>query len=235
VLDTGGVGKLAMDLADMARNLLAQPTVDDTLERIVAHAVELVDGCEAAGILAVQDGHVETVVATDGVVRVSDRIQGELGEGPCLDAEQDRQPVYRIADMSSVGDRWARYAPKACEVGIGSMMGFLLYTHGHADLGALNLYSSQTNAFTETSEYTGWLLASHAAVALSSARHDADLHEALATRQHIGEATGFVMARYNLTRGDAFDRIVKASQNNNIKVRDLARLIKETGELPESP
>jgi hypothetical protein len=43
------------------------------------------------------------------------------------------------------------------------------------------------------------------------------------------------MARYNLTRGDAFDRIVKASQNNNIKVRDLARLIKETGELPESP
>jgi len=36
----------------------------------------------------------------------------------------------------------------------------------------------------------GGLLASHAAVALSSARHDADLHEALATRQHIGEATG---------------------------------------------
>ncbi|MDT7644863.1 MAG: hypothetical protein QOC75_1863, partial [Pseudonocardiales bacterium] len=37
MLDTGGVGKLAMDLADMARNLLAQPTVDDTLERIVAY------------------------------------------------------------------------------------------------------------------------------------------------------------------------------------------------------
>jgi hypothetical protein len=31
-----------------------------------------------------------------------------------------------------------------------------------------------------------------------------------------------------------FDRIVKVSQNKNIKVRDLARLIKETGNLPDS-
>jgi len=29
-----------------------------------------------------------------------------------------------------------------------------------------------------------------------------------ATRQHIGESTGFVMARYNLSQRAAFDRIV---------------------------
>lgn len=38
------------------------------------------------------------------------------------------------------------------------------------DLGALNLYSRKPGAFTETSELAGWLLASHAAVAFSSAR-----------------------------------------------------------------
>ena len=43
--------ELATGLAAMARELLAQDSVQTTLDSIAAHAVKLVNGCEAAGII----------------------------------------------------------------------------------------------------------------------------------------------------------------------------------------
>lgn len=228
----GGPDALATALATMARDLLAQGSVQHTLDRIVAHAVELVDGCESAGIMLVgRDRRVETLAATDEVVRTLYRIQGELGEGPCFDAARQEQEVYRIADLTQAVDRWPRYVGEARELGIGSMMGFLLFTDD-VNLGALDLYSSRPDTFSEQSEQVGWLLASHAAVAFASARSDEQLHEAIATRQRIGEAVGIVMERYTVSEQQAFAVLKKASQDQNIKLRELARTLVETGEMP---
>lgn len=175
--------KLTQELADMARDLLAQSSVQGTLDRIVQHAVSIVEGCDNAGILTVhQRQHVQILAVSSDIARQSDQLQGELGEGPCFDAVNDRRPVYRIADLGANSDQWPRYAPRAREMGIGSMMGFLLFTEAD-DLGALDLYSSQPNAFTEHSEQVGLILAAHAAVALSSARSSAQLYEAVETGQ----------------------------------------------------
>jgi hypothetical protein len=113
------------------------------------------------------------------------------------------------------------------------MMGFLLYTHEQHDLGALDLYSSQPGAFTEHSEQVGWVLAAHAAVAMSGAQHVQHLHQAMDTRKDIGEAIGILMARYQLCESDAFARIVRASQDGNVKLRELANTIIYTGDLPK--
>jgi transcriptional regulator with GAF, ATPase, and Fis domain len=225
--------ELAVALANMARELLAQGSVRDTLDRVVTLAVELVEGCESAGILVVRRGQVETVAATDDLVRAADRLQGRLGEGPCFDATRNKHEVYRIADLTAASERWPRFAPKARELGFGSMMGFLLYTEGQDNLGALDLYSPKPGAFGEDHEQLGWLLASHAAVAWSSARHAEHLHAAIDTRQVIGEATGIVMARYQMRESEAFARLVKASQNANIKLRDLAHTVTHIGDIPE--
>jgi transcriptional regulator with GAF, ATPase, and Fis domain len=221
---------LAAALAGMARDLLAQPTLQQTLDRVVAHAVALVDGCEAAGILVVRGASVRTVAATNDLARESDRMQGELGEGPCLTATLDEEQVFRIADMTTAADRWPRYAPAARELGIGSAMGFLLFTEDE-NLGALNLYSSRPNAFGARTEHVGWLLASHAAVAFASARNDAQLREAITTRQDIGEALGIIMERHKLTEQQAFDRLRRESQTRNVKLRELARLVTEKGRI----
>ncbi len=223
--------KLATALARMARDLLAQNSVQKTLDRIVAHAVELVEGCDCAGILVKRNGKWATPARTGSLADAAHRAQVELDEGPCLDASRDKEEVYRIADMSTTEHRWPRFAPRARELGIGSMMGFLLFTNGDSDLGALNLYSSRTNAFTSWSEHPGWVLASHAAVALSSARTDAHLTEALATRTDIGEALGIIMERHKVDEHAAFDLLKRLSQAKNIKVRDLARGINATGEI----
>ncbi len=217
-------------LAEMARDLLAQPTVQQTLDRVVAHAVELIDGCEAAGILVVRNGSVRTLAATHDMARTSDRIQDELGEGPCLNATLYEEQAFRIADMATAGDRWPRYAPAARREGIGAAMGFLLFTEDE-NLGALNLYSSRPDTFGDRTEHVGWLLAAHAAVAIASVRTDAQLREAIATRQEIGEALGIIMERHKLTEQQAFETLRKESQTRNVKLRDLARVVTETGEI----
>ena len=224
--------ELAVALADMARDLAAQSSVGETLDRVVAHAVDLVDGCEAAGVMVVRRGKVETLAASDNVVVASDRLQGECGEGPCFDATRNRHEVYRIADLSSTSDQWPRFAPQACELGIGSMMGFLLFVDDERNLGALDLYSSKRDAFGREHEHIGWLLAAHVAAAFSGAQHVAHLNEALDSCRQIGEAVGVLMVRYGLSQRDGFAMLVRASQNGNVKVRELALEVVYIGDLP---
>jgi len=223
---------MAAALATMARDLLSQPTVKDTLDRVVAHAVDLVDGCEAAGILVVQDGEVRTLSATHALARESDRVQGELGEGPCLNATLEEEQLFRITDMAAAADRWPKYAPAASRLGIGSALGFLLFTE-EENLGALNMYASRQRAFGTRTEHIGWLLAAHASVAISSARTDARLRAAIGTRQDIGQAVGIIMERHKLTEQQAYDLLRTQSQARNVRLRELARQVTMSGDFED--
>ncbi|MFF3886525.1 GAF and ANTAR domain-containing protein [Streptomyces sp. NPDC001914] len=223
--------KFAMALADMARDLLAQDTVQATLDRIVEHAKVLINDCDEAGILTVRRGEVSALAATGDVVREADRIQQELQEGPCFDAVTDRRQLYVIEDLSRPYERWSRFAPELRKLGMGSVMGFLLFTDEDA-LGALNVYSHTPDVFDEAAQRAGWILAAHAAVALSAARKQQQLGHALETRHEIGEAMGILMERHGLSEENAFAVLKKASQDHNIKLREIARTVCETGERP---
>ncbi|WP_225827574.1 GAF and ANTAR domain-containing protein [Streptomyces naphthomycinicus] len=224
--------EFAQQMASMSRELLAQSSVEDTLTCITSSATELVEGCDAAGILVLHGHTVQTLAPTGRLVIDSDRLQERLSEGPCFDAARTRQGarVFRIADFTHEQPRWPAYAPQARALGVGSMMGFLLYTDDE-ELGALNLYSREPGAFTEVSETAGWLLASHAAVAFSSARTHAQMEQAVATRHTIGEAMGILMGARHLTEQQAFDVLRRYSQEKNIKLREVARRICEKGDL----
>lgn len=224
--------EFAQRMAAMARDLLAQDSVGATLDRITASAVALVDGCEAAGILILTGDGVRSLAATDPLVADSDRLQESLGEGPCYDAARPHvaERVFRIEDFTEHAERWPKYVPEARALGLGSMMGFLLFTRDE-EFGALNLYSRRPGAFDGDAETGGWLLAAIAAVALSSARNDAQLHEALSTRHTIGQAMGIIMGRHHLGEEQAFDVLRRYSQENNIKLREVARRVVETGDV----
>ncbi|WP_413760237.1 GAF and ANTAR domain-containing protein [Streptomyces sp. MMBL 11-3] len=223
--------QFAIAVADMARDLLAQDSAQGTLDRIVEHAKVLINGCDEAGILTVRQGEVNALAATSDVVRHADRIQQDLREGPCFDAVTDRQQVYSITDMTKPSERWPHFTPKLRELGMGSMMGFLLFTEDD-DLGALNLYSHTPDTFDESAERAGWILASHAAVAFSAARTHQQLSHALETRHEIGEAIGILMERYRLSEDAAFKVLKKTSQDRNVKLREIARQVCRTGDRP---
>ncbi|MGY0021525.1 GAF and ANTAR domain-containing protein [Streptomyces sp. cg35] len=224
--------EFAVQLASTARELLAQDSVDGTLHKVTHSALQLIEGCDAAGILLLSKGRTETLAPTEQLVNESDRLQVSLREGPCFDAARTGHPVFRIKDMTEERVRWPAYAPQAHALGIGSMMGFLLYTEDE-DLGALNVYSRRPGAFTEDSQTAGWTLAAHAAVAFSSSREQAQLENAVTTRHTIGEAMGILMAGHNLSEKEAFDVLRRYSQERNIKLREVARRVCAEGGLRE--
>ncbi|MBO1330501.1 GAF and ANTAR domain-containing protein [Streptomyces sp. VRA16 Mangrove soil] len=222
----------ATDMAAMARTFLARDSVALTLDKIVEAAVQRVDGCDAAGVLVLRRDQVTTLVSTEQLVDDSDRLQEAEREGPCFDAAGMGHAVFRIQDLSTEAVRWRSYAPRAHALGIGSMMGFLLYTDDQDNLGALNLYSRRPGAFDDDSETAGWLLAAHAAVALSGAHEHATLQRAVDSRHVIGEAMGMLMERHHIDEEAAFTVLRRYSQENNLKLRDVARQFTDKGTQP---
>jgi hypothetical protein len=59
------------------------------------------------------------------------------------------------------------------------------------------------------------------------------LEQAVASRDVIGQAKGILMERHKLTPDAAFDMLRQASQHLNIKLRDVATTLADTGELPK--
>ncbi|MHA6629731.1 GAF and ANTAR domain-containing protein [Pseudonocardia sichuanensis] len=230
--DTGrftGVDDLAVQLSELARELQAERSVQDLLDEIVAAAVANVPGAQQAGISQVRDHRrIDTTAATSEVVQRVDEAQYETGEGPCLSSIYDERTV-RLPDVGSE-PRWPRFAARAAELGVGSMLSFQLYVRGE-ELGALNLYSDRVDAFDDESEHVGLLLASHAAVAMAGAQQQENLRAAIATRDLIGQAKGILMERYKVSEDQAFSILVRASQNANRKLRDVAEQLSSSGEL----
>ena len=63
----------------------------------------------------------------------------------------------------------------------------------------------------------------------------AGLQQAVASRDVIGQAKGILMERERLTADQAFDVLRRASQHVNLKLRDVAERVTETGERPPTP
>jgi len=227
--------ELAEVFAQIARELLTEATPEQTGARIVAAAVHTVPGCDHAGISLVhRHGRIETTAASDDVAAAVDTIQYELGQGPCLEAIRDHES-YLISDLTTE-DRWPPFSRRAAEeTSIRSMLSFRLFV-GDDTLGALNLYSREIDAFDEEARAVGAILAAHAAVAMSTARdreRAEHLERAVQSNREIGMAMGVVMARGLRTPEQAFDVLRRASQRLNVKLRDVASVVVETGELPE--
>ena len=119
---------------------------------------------------------------------------------------------------------------RAAEIGAASMLGIQLWVEGD-NLAALNLYSRRVDTFDDESEQIGLLFASHAAVAFASVQDMNHMRTALATRDLIGQAKGILMERYQVTGDQAFQMLVKVSNDNNLALRSVAENLASTGTL----
>lgn len=212
--------RLAQRLADFARSAGAGRGVEQTVQTIVDAAVTTIAGADAAGVsLLTPRGRIEVLSTTDELVTRIDALQSELGEGPCLDTARKRD-VVRVPDLA-VEERWPRFGPPALDLGVRSMLSIRLLGQGRG-LGSLSLFSGRPGAFTEESEYDGLLFATHAAVALAGARRERELTEGLERRDVIGQAKGILVERHRITSQAAFLALAQASQDSNVKVREVA-------------
>jgi GAF domain-containing protein len=200
--------------------------VEDTLQAITAAAVCEVPGARHAGVSLVTGRRsVRSRAATDPIVEQLDGMQTDLGEGPSLNSIWQQHTV-RCDDMTSER-RWPRFAAAAQERGIASSLSVQLFV-AEDNLGALNLYSDTPMAFDEASEDVGLIFAAHAAVALVGAQREAQLLQALLSRDLIGQAKGILMERYKITGDKAFLFLARLSQDTNTKLHDIAEEIIDT-------
>lgn len=227
---------LENNFSQVAVALFRPGTVQGTLQQIVDLAERAVDGCDAAGIFGLEKGKVITAAASGPLVEELDQMQIDADEGPCLDAAASGSTFYA---QDLVDDpRWPTFGPLAVAAGIRSV---LAYSLSDDKLSALNLYARLPAAFGATDRAQGLLFATLAGLALDSAEARAaddkragNLHEALKTRELIGQAQGILMERERMTGDQAFDLLRRASQHMNIKLRTVAATLVESGQAPQT-
>jgi GAF domain-containing protein len=219
--------------AQLARSLAVPDSLDGVLQCIVEMARPTVPGAEFAGIsLVTAHKELQTVAATDDICTQVDRMQYETGEGPCLDATWEQDTV-KVDDLKET-DRWPTFSYRAASLGIRSVLAFRLFVREDG-LGALNLYARAQRSFSDESVHLGEVFATHAAVAWDHAKETNGLQNAIGTRELIGQAQGILMAQHKITAEAAFSLLRTASQQRNVKLRDIAREVADTGALSSGP
>ncbi len=222
---------LTGQLGDAARDLGSED-VARTLDRAVSLAVELIDGCDGAGVCLVRRGVLETPVCSAEFVARGDALQHELQEGPCMDAGWEQQIV--VSSDLAKEERWPTWGPRVVEeLGVRSMMCIQLFVEENA-LGVLNMYSTQqAAAFTRDEDrYEGQALAAHVAVALVAAQEIEHLNHALLSRTLIAQAEGILMERFDISAARAFEVLKRISSHSQIKVYRVAEEIVRTRQIP---
>jgi GAF domain-containing protein len=227
--DTRSAASAVLLVADLAAQLADTPSLEELLERALQLAIDIVPGCDQAGISLLQNRVVQTPASVGDIAERCDKLQERLGDGPCVTALLEAE-VIRIDDILT-DRRWPEFANGAAKLGVRSMLACRLATQ-RDKLGALNLYSTEPEAFNEHSEAMAIGYAAHVSLALSALDREANLRRAMQSREVIGQAMGILMERHRITASQAFDVMVHASQRSNIKLRTIAEELVRTGSLP---
>ena len=222
--------EISTGLARLARVLLAERDLPDVLGDVAQVALASIPGCDGASLsLLSPDGTVRTPAATDDQTMGLDDLQYRLGEGPCLQAINTGE-IVRVDDFTNES-RFPSFGPLAAAQQTGSCLSVPLDAGG-TRLGGLNLYGRSSNSYGPAAESIASAFAGPAAVTVANAmayarsvRLAAQLEEALKSRAEIEQAKGILMAQSHVTAEDAFNALKRASQRENIKLRDIAHRI----------
>lgn len=227
VKPSAAVGTAAF--AEMVLEIHTEGTVEETVERILGFALSAVQ-CQYAGVsLQLKGRSIETVASTDPMVTHLDELQSRLGEGPDLELVSERVGILVTDTVTET--RWPEWSREAAAAGIRSMLGTRLYTPTRT-VGTLNLYDTRPDHFDVDDQAVAHVMARHAAAALSRAHKAENLWHAIDARKRIGQAQGILMERYGLKEDQAFQVLLRYSQNNNIKLREVAEELISTRSLP---
>ena len=217
-------------IADAARSMQEKTSLKEMLDEAVQVAIEIIEGCDLAGMSIVNPHGVDTPAGSGDALRRLDTLQFELKEGPCFDALHT-QEIVLSRDLAT-DPRWPTWGPRvAQEIGVHSIVSYRLFTAADT-LGAMNLYSHRTDAFDPEDVYNGSALAAHVAVALAEVQNVKNLETAISARTVIGRAEGILMERFDLSPGQAFAVLRRVSQDRNIKLNRVAEELVRTRETP---
>lgn len=220
------VYSLAQELAELGR-LSESDDVTAVVERLVKRAARTIPGCDhvTVTVRTVKD-RLETVAGGEVASLVHSTSETEPWPGPILDAVLYREP--RRVDDAENDQRWEGFPQRMQEAGFRSCLALPMPTQRHPRVG-FTLFSTQPYQFIDQSLDLVLLFALQAGTTIDNASlyNDArrlidNLHEALATRDILGQAKGILMRRLPCDADTAFDLLRRISQHHNVKLRHVA-------------
>ncbi|MFC5065961.1 GAF and ANTAR domain-containing protein [Actinomycetospora atypica] len=210
--------------------------METVLTQIVAAAAETVPGADGGGISRSESGAVQASHATSVAIRELDQLQVELNEGPCATAGETppESGIVVAVDLEGPDDvgRWPTFAPAAARAGYRSVMSaHLSPPAGREAHAALNLYAREPGVFSDQARTMAGLFATQASLLLYGADQAAHLQRAVSSRDLIGQAKGILMERFSVGADQAFEMLISASQETNVKLVTVATWL-TTAEVP---
>jgi GAF domain-containing protein len=225
--------------AELGRIRFHETTFDNVLTQICVLARRTIPAATDVSVTLVGSGGAHTAAGTGGLALPLDRWQYEHGHGPSLAAAAANITVP-VTDVAA-DSRWPDWADHAINAGAHSAVSIGLPLH-ESVTGALNVYSTEPEAFDEDAVVLAEIFAGYAAMAMAHthryaggaglARH---MRHALDSRATIEQAKGIIMADRRCTVVEASEVLVKLSQYSGSTVADVAAaLVNETAGDPDS-
>jgi hypothetical protein len=210
----------------------AAPDWDDlaaALHEVILAAVPLLRTGSAGLMLADATGILSWVTATEDAERAFEQAQGDLGEGPSIDAFASCQVVH-TPDLWADA-RWPRLAPAARSNDIRGVLAAPVVREGHP-IGTCNALTTRPRQWTHADIGAIGAYATMLARLIGSAtdaRHNAEmvtqLQGALTSRIVIDQAVGVLMERGDLDASAAFERLRRRARSSGRRIVDLAHEI----------
>jgi GAF domain-containing protein len=220
-------------VAALTRYFVGHQTLGESLHQVAELTIQALPQTDHVGITLLVDDKLKTSIFTHPEVPEIDRAQYRTGQGPCIDAYREGRP--HIIESTLQPGRWQAFRDSAARHGVRSTMSLPLITHD-GSIGALNMYAESERAYGEDDRHTGELFASQAAFLLANAQAYWDaralsenLEQAMVSRATIEQAKGIVMSSVGCGPDEAIQLLIKQSQDQNVKLRDLAEeLVRNT-------
>jgi GAF domain-containing protein len=220
---------LRESLESLSRLSTSNLELEGLLKRVATYAVQAIPGADGAGLTLLKQDRSDTVVATAPFVSEIDDIQYGIGQGPCIQAAAEGQPV--LSGSLGGDSRWPRFGGRVARLGVHSVVSLPLLTPDGV-VGAMNVYALAKNVFDDRAAQLGMVFAAPAAIAVQNAhalaqtrRLAAQLQVALEARGVIDRAIGTMMSRSGGTAAEATDRLRELSQAEHRKLTVVAQHI----------
>ena len=214
---------------ELARVTLADHSLESVMQKVAELARRTVPGAAETSVTLVQGGRASSVAYTGRLALDLDERQYEHGHGPCLSCIDGGEPVHVESTRSD--ERWPDWARAAAERGAGSSLSIPVPVQREV-AAAVNIYATDEQAFDQTSVEIAGTFAAYAGVAMANmhlyeaqGRVAEQLQAAMQSRAVIEQAKGVVMAERRCRADEAFDVLVRLSQESNRKLRDVAQAV----------
>lgn len=223
--------------ADLSQQLVADHDVLATLDRISRTALVVIPHASFCGItVRRRRARFETLAYTDEMALRCDELQYELDEGPCVSSAEEDEPF--LVRSTAQDERWPRWGPRVADLGVNSIVSAQMSAASldpeREPLGAINVYGRPADAFDADDLRRLHVFGVHAGHALAMAHMVTTLKEGIEARHDIGLAQGILMSRYEVNRDQAFESLRRYSSHANVKLREVATMVVDSGQLPAS-